>query len=85
MKVWGKIRKNNRTVKDVTVTVHVKSAYEVEDWGEPMARLCHDLNLSRPVILTKHERELEQFSHTAFYPGDFLERVDFDRLEIELF
>lgn len=85
MKVWGKIRKNNRTLRDTTVTVQAKTAYDIEDWGEPLAKLCHDLNLARPVILTKHIRELEQFSHTVFLPADFLEKVDFDRLEIELF
>ena len=85
MKVWGKIRKDNRTRADETVTVHVKSAYELEDWSEPMAELCRKLNLSRPVILKKHVRELEQFSHTVFFPGDFMEPVDFDRFEVELF
>lgn len=85
MKVWGRIRKNNRTVDERTVALPVKSAYEVEDWGEPLSKLCHDLNLSRPVILKKHVRDLEQFSYAVFLPGDFLEKVDFDRLEIELF
>jgi hypothetical protein len=57
----------------------------VEDWGEPLAKLCHDMDIARPVILKKHVRDLTQFSHTVFYPADFLEPVSFDRLEIELF
>ena len=85
MKLWGKIRKNNRTIASEVVTVHVKSAFEVEDWGEPFAELCHKLNLSRPVILSKHERDLKAFSHTVFFPADFLEPVDFDRFEAEVF
>ena len=85
MKIWGKTRVNNSTVLQGTVTIHVKSAYDVEDWSEPFAKLCHDLNLSRPVILSKHVRDLEQFGHTVFYPADFLEPVNFDRFEIELF
>lgn len=85
MKIWGKIRVNNSTRMSSTVTLHVKSAYEVEDWSEPFAKLCHDMNLSRPVILKKHVRELNEFGHTAFLPADFLEPVDFDKLEIELF
>lgn len=85
MKLWGKTRLDNRTVSSDTVTVAAKSAYEVEDWSEPFSRLCHKLNLSRPVILKKHVRELEQFSHTVFFPADFLEPVDFDRFEVELY
>lgn len=85
MKLWGKIRKDNHTVADAVAVVHARSAYEVGDWGEPFAELCRKLNLSRPVILNKHIRDLERFSHTVFFPADFLEPVDFDRFEAELF
>ena len=85
MKLWGRTRANNATLASHTVTVHAKTAYDVEDWSEPFARLCHDMNLSRPVILKKHVRDLEQFRHTVFFPQDFLENVDFDRFEVEIF
>ena len=85
MKLWGKTKLDNNTLDSRVVTVNAKHAYEVEDWSEPFARLCHDTNLSRPVILKKHVRDLEQFRHTVFLPQDFLESVDFDRLEIEIF
>lgn len=85
MKIWGRTKRDNRTLQSKTVTIQVKSANEVEDWSEPFSRLCHDMNLSRPVILKKHIRELESFNHTVFLPSDFLEPVEFDKLEIELF
>lgn len=85
MNIWGKIRVDNNTVDSCVVSISEKSASEVSDWGEAFASLCHDLNLSRPVILKKHVRELEQFSHTVFLPADFIESVGFDRLEIELY
>ncbi len=47
--------------------------------------LCQALDLSRPVVLSKHIRELEQFSHTVFRQSDFMETVPFDRFEIEIF
>ncbi|MCR5610461.1 MAG: hypothetical protein K6F68_01320 [Clostridiales bacterium] len=85
MKLWGKTKVDTRIVKSETVVVHAKSAYEVEDWSEPFAELCHRMNLSRPVILKKHVRELTEFSHTVFLPADFMESVDFDRFEVEVF
>lgn len=85
MKIWGKTRLDNHTLSSRTVTVHVKSAAEVEDWSEPFAKLCHELDIARPVILSKHTRELAVFGHTVFYPADFMEPVAFDRFEIELF
>lgn len=85
MKLWGKTRRDDRTVSSETIVVHAKHAYEVADWSEPFSELCRKLNLSRPVILKKHVRELEQFSHTVFFPADFMEPVDFERFEVELF
>ena len=85
MKLWGKTKANNLTLDSRVVTVHAKTAFDVEDWGEPFSRLCHDMDISRPVILNKHIRDLEQFRHTVFLPQDFLENVEFERLEIEVF
>ncbi|MBQ1683968.1 MAG: hypothetical protein II072_00445 [Clostridia bacterium] len=85
MKVWARIRKDNKTVAEHVIAIPEKSAYEVENWAAPVGELCHELNLSRPVILKKHVRDLESFNHTVFKPGDFMEKVDFDRLEVELF
>ena len=47
--------------------------------------LCQALDLSRPVVLEKHIRELDQFSHTIFRQSDFMEPIPFDRFEIEIF
>ena len=40
MKLWGKIRKDNRTVANEVIVIHVKSALQVEDWSEPFSLLC---------------------------------------------
>ena len=85
MKLWGRIKLDNNTIDSRVVTVSAKDAGEVTDWGEPFARLCHDMNLSRPVILNKHVKDLERFGHTVFFPQDFMEPVEFDKLEAELF
>ena len=47
--------------------------------------LCQALDLARPVVLEKHVRELDQFSHTVFRQSDFMESIVFDRFEIEIF
>ena len=39
----------------------------------------------KPVLLKKHVRDLLQFRRTVFYPADFMESVEFDRFEIEIF
>ena len=85
MKLWGRTKLDTHTLLSHVVTVQAKTAYDVEDWSEPFSRLCHDMNLARPVILKKHVRDMEQFRHTVFFPQDFLEPVDFDRFEAEIY
>ncbi len=58
---------------------------DLEGWMPILHDLCQALDLSRPVVLSKHIRELEQFSHTVFRQSDFMETVPFDRFEIEIF
>lgn len=85
MKIWLKKRKNNKTLAQFTVELLQKNAADVPDWNEPIGEACQALNLARPIILSKHENELITFGHTVFRPDDFIERIDFDRLEAELF
>jgi len=85
MKLWIKKRKNNKTLAQFTVELPQKDASEVPDWNEPIGEACHALNLARPIIMNKHVSELCSFGHTVFRADDFIERIDFDRLEAELF
>lgn len=85
MKIWARVRKNNKTTEQDVIEIPQKDASEVENWHEALCELCSKLNLSRPVILDKHVNELLRFSHTVFRPDDFMEQVTFDRLEVELF
>lgn len=85
MKVWGRVRRNNKTVAECVIEITAKSSAEIRDWSEPIGEICHELDLSRPIILEKHIADFYKFSHANFNPTDFVEQVMFDRLEIELF
>lgn len=58
---------------------------EAEEWGGVLSELCKPLDLSRPVVLQKHANELERFGTTSFSERDFMESIDFDRLELEIY
>lgn len=49
-----------------------------------LTELCARLDLPRPMLLPKHEREWAGFRRTTFLKDHFIERVPFDRMEIEL-
>ena len=75
--LWVRLMKKTRILRDLTVPC------AKEDWQEALGEACKQLDLSRPVLLRKHERDWEEFSQAHFLRGDFLEDVPFDRMEVE--
>ncbi len=85
MKVWGRVRKDNKTVKEAVIVIEALKKDDVRDWTDPIGEVCRELDLARPVILKKHLDEIDRFSNTAFKQQDFMEPLGFDKLEIEIF
>lgn len=84
MKIWATTRQEHHIVSQ-TIQEFPGSLHEVDNWGEIISCLCHELDLSRPVILKKHENDLRRFSRAVFKAADFMEPISFDRFEVEIF
>lgn len=54
-----------------------------DDPRQALEEACRKMDISQPIWLDKHTREWEEFGQTRFLPDDFLEAVDFQRMEIE--
>ena len=80
MKIWGRIYRDNKAVLDALSDAEAQKASDVHDWTAILDDICKKLDLSRPVILKKHEKELERFR-----PSDFMESVDFDKFELTIY
>ena len=76
-RIWIRVIRNHRTVQQTTVPTTWATAQE--DFNEAL----HDLDIARPLWLSKHDREFEDFRRTAFLPEHFVEDVRIDRLEME--
>ena len=66
-----------RIDKDVTVEC------PLEGWQEALEEACQRLDVPRPLILPRHERDWEEFSQARFLREHFMEDVAFDRMEVE--
>ncbi|MBQ7655517.1 MAG: hypothetical protein IJI53_03020 [Clostridia bacterium] len=75
--IWVRLMRKTHIEKDTTV----ECAYS--EWQEALDAACHKLDVSRPLILPKHERDWEQFSQARFVKEHFVEDVPFDRMEVE--
>ncbi len=85
MRIWAKTTTHQKIQSEVVREFSLARPSDLEGWISILHELCQALDLSRPVVLEKHIRELEQFSHTVFRRSDFMESVSFERFEIEIF
>ena len=75
--IWVRLIRRGKTERDTTVPC------QREDWEDALTDACHQLDLQRPCVLPRHERDFDQFGLARFTPEHFLESVHFDRMEIE--
>ena len=85
MKLWAKVIKDHKMSVDAVREFASARPSSAEGWHPILTELIKPLDLACPVILKKHVAELQRFSRTVFLRSDFMEAVDFDQLEIEIF
>ena len=85
MRIWGILRKDGKIRRDIVIATEKKLPLSEDEFSSILKELCYELDLSCPLLLKKHMRDMSAFSRTAFLPGDFVESVDFDKFEIEVF
>ena len=84
MRIWAKTLKRQKIQSEVVREFSLARPSVLEEWTPVLHELCQALDLSRPVMLNKHVRELDQFQRTVFRGSDFMEPVAFDVFEIEI-
>lgn len=75
--IWVRLMKKNRIDRDITAPC------SLETWQGALENACQKLDVPRPMILPRHERDWDQFSQARFLPDHFVESVSFDRMEVE--
>lgn len=83
MRIWGKIWKDNRLLKDIT--------YERPDDDtrthiifDSLTFFCHEFDLAVPLWLDKNIKEFKRDKKTRFRQDNFNEQIEFDFLELEV-
>ena len=66
--IWVRLMRKNRIEQDIT------SPCTLEDWQEALESACQKLDVPRPMILPRHERDWDQFSQARFLPDHFVEQ-----------
>ncbi len=85
MKIWAATRDDNKILADAMREFPGIRPQSVEEWSEIVGELCRALDLARPVLLKKHQNELNAFRRTSFSKEDFMESVPFHKFTVEIF
>lgn len=75
--LWVRIIKRSKIIASRTAPC------TYESWQEALDEICHALDISRPVLIPRHQRDWDSFGLTAFLPEHFVEPVDFDKMELQ--
>jgi len=82
-KLWAKKIKNNKIIASLIVK-NKENISSSEKTEKCFKEICQKFDLSVPLWLGKHDMEFSQFKYVTFYSDDFIDDIDFDKLEIEL-
>lgn len=83
-RMWGKLFKDNRMLKDITVCIGELSLSRTAMVFQAMDEICYEFDLGKPIWLDANIQEFQQHSKTRFRQDNFIEHIEFDFLEIQV-
>lgn len=83
-RMWGKIFKENRLVKDTVICCAELSLNRTRKVYATLDDICVEFDLQTPIWLEKNKKEFIELSKTRFHQDSFIEEIDFDFLEIQV-
>jgi hypothetical protein len=82
IKIWGKIIKENKIIKDEVVISDIEGSYQ-DNLKECITKLCYKFDIPRPFWLPSNMEEYNRRNKTIFNYHNFIESIDFDKFVIE--
>lgn len=83
-RVWGKLYKSNRLIKDVTIEIPDTSLSRTAKVYKALDDMCYQFDLQVPLWLDSNKREFIRHDKTRFHQDNFIESIDFDFLEFHV-
>ena len=83
-KLWVKELGDNNNIKKQQ-TFEFKQDFDCRLLFAYMQIISNELKIETPVILSKHISEIEFFKRVIFLKSDFIDEVNFSKLEVEVY
>ena len=82
-RMWGKLIKNNRLLRDTTISIHDYSLTRTQMVFQALDDICYEFDLGKPIWLDANISEFQRVAKTRFRQDSFIEVIEFDYLEIQ--
>ncbi|MDK2809408.1 MAG: hypothetical protein PWR27_117 [Petroclostridium sp.] len=83
-RLWGKIIKNNRIIKQYIAQCDRNNLSQKEMLELCIEEICRELDIQQPMWFSLHERDFAGYGRVTFRADAFIEEIEFDAFEIEL-
>ena len=83
MQLWAKIFKDNRMLKDTTISDYSQETRTHKIFNV-LDEVCYEFDLGKPIWLENTVNEFKRHAKTRFYQDNFVEEISFDYLEIQV-
>ena len=84
MRIWCKLIKDNRLLKDLLVEKNDPSMTRTMKVYACLEEACHEMDLEKPLWLEKNKKEFLRYAGTRFDRDSFIEAVDFDYMDFHV-
>lgn len=82
-RLWGKIFKDNRMIKDTVITVDEPDLNRTRKVFKALDEICYEFDLGKPIWLDKTIKDFQLHDKARFDSDSFIEQIEFDYLEIQ--
>jgi len=83
IKMWAKVMDKEK-IKKQLVYESIDN-FSADTFHLHIAEICHKLDLPTPIVLPAHIKHFVFYNNCTFKQRDFVEQIDFEKLNIENF
>lgn len=81
MKVWAKVMRGDKILRDAVI--EGEYSLSSSDYTRMLQDIAYKLDLASPVSLPTHLSHFAKFNRVKYLPRDFVEDVEFDSFIVE--
>ena len=83
-RIWGKLIKNNRLLKDMVVEIEDYTISRTKKVYQALDEICYEFDLAKPIWLETNKEDFIRHARTKFTKDSFIEDIEFDYLDFQV-